>query len=145
MTTNVWMWTGEWALASVKNSQQLLEQVHSAADISKELNAMSLWISAEIGWVILNRKCWYNCLRLLFVLKVLCLPKMSVRYFPWWGFIVPEIVVKHAINGSEHDYIICCMMLSMGLLSDTSNWGLGMHRECRERFPRHRLQKEIAT
>ena len=29
---------------------------------------------------------------------------------------------------------------AMGLLPDTYNCGLRMHRECRERFPRHRLQ-----
>ena len=29
----------------------------------------------------------------------------------------------------------------MGLLPDTSNCGLNMCRECRERFPRHRLQR----
>ena len=29
---------------------------------------------------------------------------------------------------------------AMGLLPDTLNDGLRMHRECRERFPRHRLQ-----
>ena len=30
----------------------------------------------------------------------------------------------------------------MGLLPDTLNWGLRMRRECRERFPRHRLQSK---
>ena len=30
----------------------------------------------------------------------------------------------------------------MGQLPDTQNCGLHMHRECRELFPRHRLQKE---
>ena len=30
----------------------------------------------------------------------------------------------------------------MGLLPDTSNWGLYMRRECRERFPRRRLQRK---
>ena len=30
----------------------------------------------------------------------------------------------------------------MGLLPDTWNCGLRMHRECRERFPRHRLQSK---
>ena len=30
----------------------------------------------------------------------------------------------------------------MGLLSDTQNYGLRMRRECRERFPRHRLQRK---
>ena len=30
----------------------------------------------------------------------------------------------------------------MGLLPDTENCGLRMRRECRERFPRHRLQRK---
>ena len=30
----------------------------------------------------------------------------------------------------------------MGLLPDTQNCGLRMHQECRERFPRHRLQRK---
>ena len=30
----------------------------------------------------------------------------------------------------------------MGLLPDTQDCGLGMRRECRERFPRHRLQRK---
>ena len=32
---------------------------------------------------------------------------------------------------------------TMGLLPDTWNCGLRMHRECRERFPRHRLQRKL--
>ena len=34
------------------------------------------------------------------------------------------------------------MAHTMGLLPDTYNCGLRMHRECRERFPRHRLQRK---
>ena len=30
----------------------------------------------------------------------------------------------------------------MGILPDTQNYGLCMHRECRGRFPRHRLQRK---
>ena len=30
----------------------------------------------------------------------------------------------------------------MGLLPDTQNRGLRMRRECRERFPRHQLQRK---
>ena len=33
-------------------------------------------------------------------------------------------------------------MITMGLLPDTQNCGLRMRRECRERFPRHRLQRK---
>ena len=32
--------------------------------------------------------------------------------------------------------------IAMGLLPDTQNCRLRMHRECRERFPRHRLQRK---
>ena len=32
---------------------------------------------------------------------------------------------------------------TMGLLPDTENCGLRMCRECRERFPRHRLQRKL--
>ena len=32
--------------------------------------------------------------------------------------------------------------VSMGLLPDTQNCGLRMHQECRERFPRHQLQRK---
>ena len=32
--------------------------------------------------------------------------------------------------------------ITMGLLPDTQNRGLRMHRGCRERFPRHRLQRK---
>ena len=34
------------------------------------------------------------------------------------------------------------VVLWMGLLPDTQNCGLRMRRECRERFPRHRLQRK---
>ena len=35
-----------------------------------------------------------------------------------------------------------CFMGSMDLLPDTYNWALRMRWECRERFPRHRLQRK---
>ena len=35
-----------------------------------------------------------------------------------------------------------CFQLFMGLLPDTPNCRLRMRRECRERFPRHRLQRK---
>ena len=33
----------------------------------------------------------------------------------------------------------------MGLLPDTENCGLRMSQECRERFPRHKVSKEIVS
>ena len=42
-----------------------------------------------------------------------------------------DIIVDHTI-----------VIRSIGLLPDTQNCGLRMCRECRERFPRHRLQRK---
>ena len=39
-----------------------------------------------------------------------------------------------------HDCVHPCTV-SMGLLPDTQNYVLRMRRKCRERFPRHRLQR----
>ena len=35
--------------------------------------------------------------------------------------------------------------VGIGLLPDTQNRGLRMRRECRERLPRHRIQRETAS
>ena len=48
-------------------------------------------------------------------------------------------VPSHCLNQSG--FIVSCFLqvsLAMSLLPDTQNCGLRMHRECRERFPRHR-------
>ena len=39
-------------------------------------------------------------------------------------------------------HFIARTISSMGLLPDTYNCGLGMRRECRERFPHHRFQRK---
>ena len=50
--------------------------------------------------------------------------------------------------GESSSLILCslwCVEMTghiVGLLPDTLNCGLGMRRECRERFPRHRLQSK---
>ena len=44
-----------------------------------------------------------------------------------------------------HILEICCKntnRICMGLLPDMQNWGLRIHRECWECFPRHRLQRK---
>ena len=60
--------------------------------------------------------CW-NCMDLC---RYRARPLGELRRWAWTGYI----------------YIY------MGLLTDTKKCGLRMHRECRERFPRHRLQRK---
>ena len=43
-------------------------------------------------------------------------------------------------SGLFYIFITLYGIRAMGLLPDTQNCGLRMRRECRERFPRHRLQ-----
>ena len=51
---------------------------------------------------------------------------------------------ENIINKTYLRYYLCIVsnILVMGLLPDTSNLGLHMRRECRERFPRHRLKRK---
>ena len=48
--------------------------------------------------------------------------------------------IRSSVGGWQNGNIV--ESGSMGLLPDTYNRGLRMRRECRERFPRHRLQRE---
>ena len=73
-----------------------------------------------------------------------------------WGTRLPYTVklIKHAqlcyvaavivsvFNGSGKLSIQYIRLASMGLLPDTQNRGLRMRRGCRERFPRHLLQRK---
>ena len=64
-----------------------------------------------------------------------------------WVMVPNALLPWSAIHASWRPvrfcrYISCGMtpsLDSMGLLPDTSNCGLRMRRECRERFPRHQL------
>ena len=52
--------------------------------------------------------------------------------------------MKHAFEVSTPStatFAIAPAVATMSLLPDTHNWGLRMRRECRERFPRHRVQR----
>ena len=51
-----------------------------------------------------------------------------------WSLVIEEIKGFQIVLNSELNWI--------GLLLDTQNCGLCMRRECRERFPRHRLQRK---
>ena len=54
--------------------------------------------------------------------------------------------VSVSIYHSENDQDIWRVhSIPMGLLPNTENGGLRMRRECRERFPRHRLQRKPLT
>ena len=57
---------------------------------------------------------------------------MLIQYVTQWGAVRPA---KAQITASE-------MQHCMGLLPDTKTCELHMHRERRERFPRHRLQRK---
>ena len=48
-------------------------------------------------------------------------------YYFWWQFDIT---------------LMTSATIIMGLLPDTQNCGLRMHRECRERFTHHRLQRK---
>ena len=60
-----------------------------------------------------------------------CQENHNIKILHYWPFV----------EGS-HQRSVTRKAFSMGLLPDTQNWGLRMRRECRERFPRHRLQRK---
>ena len=60
--------------------------------------------------------------------------RKSTRKINPWNF-------EYDIIGSRMAYPIS-QKVGMGLLKDTQNCGLRIRRECRERFPRHRLQRK---
>ena len=55
---------------------------------------------------------------------------------------------KYLTKGKTSYLFVCHKLIdkaanhNTGILPDTQNWGLRMRRECRERFPRHRLQRK---
>ena len=53
----------------------------------------------------------------------------------WW-------MPKDLLKISQHGSVTKPLLPPMGLLPDTQNRVLHMRRECRERFPRHRLQRK---
>ena len=58
-------------------------------------------------------------------------------------FIASAVLVMFVLYHSFCENCWCCTICSsMGLLPDTQNCGLCMRQECRERFPRHRLQRK---
>ena len=48
---------------------------------------------------------------------------------------------KTSVHFVGHTAIGCTALVRMGLLPDTQHCRLRMRRECRERFPRHQLQR----
>ena len=61
----------------------------------------------------------------------------SYELCEWFTFLYSTLEPVNRIPARKR-----CPCSSMGLLPDKQNCGLRMHRECRERFPRHR---ELAT
>ena len=59
------------------------------------------------------------------------------------NWLTPQYTTYPIAMASEtHDRGARPQTQFMGLLPDTQNCGLRMRRECRERFPRHRLQRK---
>ena len=67
------------------------------------------------------------------------------------GKALPEICIddihdQHMSISHQHKLRwLCKASFAMGFSPDTQNCGLHMRRECRERFPRHRLKQENAS
>ena len=59
-----------------------------------------------------------------------------IRHWKYWGKSSHSSTVSGSSRSSNNLYF------GMGLLPDTYNCGLRMRRECRERFPHHRLQRK---
>ena len=62
----------------------------------------------------------------------------------WMYYLVSEILIYACIFiiPQHWDYACSWCSFPMGLLPDTENCELRMRRECRERFPRHPLQRK---
>ena len=65
---------------------------------------------------------------------------LLVCTIPTLNTVLLTHLLEYLWHASWHMQI--CVLHSMGLLPDTENCGLRMHRECRERFPRHRIQSK---
>ena len=56
--------------------------------------------------------------------------------------VVPNGAKSPTVTVLYNNVDMSFICLSMGLLLDTQNCGLRMHRECRERFPRHQFKRK---
>ena len=65
---------------------------------------------------------------------ILCMGSAKERWF--------TMLCLASSANERRCYIVTLIGQHMGLLPDTLNWGLGMRRKCRERFPRHWLQRK---
>ena len=67
------------------------------------------------------------------------------NYAQFAQFVVLAFFYRQRVGWITHGKIHVSWQgfYDMGFLPDTQNRGLRMRRECRERFPRHRIQREL--
>ena len=106
---------------------------------SSELHYIFIWCNKHLSirwmkcdWTFMVRRKNTRLLNLLCICscKVLAIAPVPLNK-PW-----SICVHLNALHGVTRGH-------SMGLLPDTWNCGLRMRRECRERFPRHQLQRKL--
>ena len=102
-------------------------------------------ISAHTNW---SRIC-PNPERIIFLPNDYILKQRRIIWSPDNWAITLYIIRLHSIGGSymatgqcEYEQSGPLNFTAKGLLTDTWNCWLRMRRECRERFPRHRLKKK---
>ena len=76
----------------------------------------------------------YNLLNLISFLKCYC------PNYDTYGIYIWACHIDAHTRARTHTCAFMCVYI--GLLPDTQNCGLRKHRECRERFPHHRLQRK---
>ena len=76
----------------------------------------------------------YNLLNLISLLKCYC------PNYDTYGIYIWACHIDAHTRARTHTCAFMCVYI--GLLPDTQNCGLRKHRECRERFPHHRLQRK---
>ena len=66
----------------------------------------------------------------------------NVVYFTFFACSIFKVIKLRGYCVVTENALAKYRSPNMGLLPDTQNSGLRMRRECRERFPRHRLQRK---
>ena len=75
-----------------------------------------------------------------------CLINVNPKVFAVWDVLLAKFMPFNSSTTRSNDCPVSSVIYTvMGLLPDTWNCGLHIIRECREHFPRHRLQKETAS
>ena len=75
--------------------------------------------------------------------NICCVPWCKLRHrYNGWGYIAIRTTLSVPARHFARSDMWLTEYTRMGLLQDTWNRVLRMRRECRERFPRHRLQRK---